>query len=232
MADEISAVITAGGKEVETDRYSVKTYADEILSEEYRTEYLKTKSEEEYNSLATLVKTMLNYGAATQRQFEDAHPNTTYANDGINYPLYPLTEAELSAVDMPAPDKASINAHLNGTDLQYYGYTMLLHSNTNLRFYFLKENSYTNINDIRLGDNFAKTYDNNFAYVEAELPAYELDRMYTLKVNGTDFGSYSALIYIKDVLSDANADETLKNTVTAMYRYHIAAVDWFDNQTN
>lgn len=227
MADEITAVITAGGKEVETDCYSVKTYADEILSAKYRTEYLKTKSEDEYNSLATLVKTMLNYGAATQVQFANNHPNTTFANDDIDYDLVPLTEVELSAINMPAPDKAAINAQLNGTDLQYYGYTMLLHSNTNLRFYFLKDRPFTDISVIRLGDNFAQTYDDNFAYVEMAYPANELDRAYTLRINGTDFGSYSALTYVKDVLTAADVDQTLKNTVTAMYRYHKAAVDWF-----
>ena len=232
MADEITAVITAGGKEVETDRYSVKAYAYEILTEDYKTEYLKTKTEEEYNSLATLVKTMLNYGAATQVQFANNHPNTTFANDDIDYDLVPLTEDELKAINMPAPDKEAINAQLEGSELQYYGCTMLLHSKTALRFYFLKERFYTDVTGIRLDDNFAKSYNDNYGYVEMTYPAYEMNRAYTLSFNGTELGSYSALTYIKDVLSDANADETLKNTVTAMYRYHIAAVDWFDNQTN
>ncbi len=238
MTNIITAALSIGGEEVEADRYSVKTYADKILSDTYRTEYLEKHTEDEYNYLAALIKTMLNYGAATQYQFADEHSNTAFANDGINYDLAPLTAEELSAINMPAPDKSAINAQLTGTGLKYYGYTMLLYSKTTLRFYFLKNSPDTDITGIHLnigtGENTvtynAKTYDEHFAYVEVEgIPAYELDNAYTLSVNGIELGSYSVLTYVKDVLTDSAADQTLKDTVTAMYRYHKAAVDWFDN---
>lgn len=237
MTDTITAVLSIDGEEVETDHYSVKTYADVILSDAYRTEYLKTKTEEEYDRLAALVSTMLNYGAATQVQFADEHPNTEYANEGVDYDLVPLTTEELAAINMPKPDKDAINAQLTGTGLTYYGYTMLLHSKTSLRFYFLKDSPDTDFSGIHLtvGDVTynATNYNDWFAYVEVEsIPAYELSNAYTLSVNSTNLGTYSALTYVKDVLENSPEDTTLCNTVTAMYRYHKAAVTYFNNHNS
>ena len=238
MADTITAALAIDGTVVESEDYSVKAYGDKFLSAEYKEAYIeKGGTEAEYNKLADLVQTMLNYGAATQEQFATEHPNNTQthsaenlANSDIDYDLVPLTAAELSAINMPAPDKDAINSQLSGTGLTYYGYTMLLHSKTILRFYFQKETPDTDISGITLNGNTAKNYNDYFAYVEVEgIPAYELNNSYTLIVNGTTLGSYSALTYIKDVLENSPEDTTLCNTVTAMYRYHEAAVAYFPN---
>ena len=130
-------------------------------------------------------------------------------------------------------DEVNIN---RGTGLTFYGYTMLLHTKTALRFYFLKDSPDADISGIRLsfgtGDDTvtcdAQNYNERYAYVEAEdIPAYELNNAYTLTVNGKDLGSYSALSYVRSVLTDETADETPVDTVTAMYRYHEAAVAYF-----
>ena len=239
MTDDITAVLSFGEDEFETDHYSVKTYADKLLSDEYKAEYLEKEgnTEETYTKLAALVTAMLNYGGVAQIQFEDQHPNDEcgMANDGLAAPA-PLTQAELSAIDTQIPDKDAINAELDGTGLTFYGYTMLLHTKTALRFYFLKDSPDTDISGIRLsfgtGDDTvtcdAQNYNERYAYVEAEdIPAYELNNAYTLTVNGKDLGSYSALSYVRSVLTDETADETPVDTVTAMYRYHEAAVAYF-----
>ena len=237
MADTITATLKIDEEEVESEDYSVKTYGDRFLSDEYKVVYLeKGHTEDEYNKLATLVQTMLNYGAATQVQFADEHPNTVFANEDISYDLVPLNSDELSAINMPAPDKDAINAQLEGTGLTYYGYTMLLHSKTKLRFYFQKDSKDTDISGIQLtrgGTAYnAQNYNDWFCYVEVpEIPAYELNNAFTLSVNGTELGSYSALTYVKDVLTDNTLaeEDPLIYTVTAMYRYHQAAVTYFNN---
>ena len=123
---------------------------------------------------------------------------------------------------------AAINAALDGTGISYYGYTMLLHSKTTLRFYFEKESPETDITGITLAGHAAKNYNKKYAYVEVEgIPAYELNVTYDLVINNSTVGSYSALTYVKDVLTDETADAILVNTVTAMYRYHKAAVAYF-----
>lgn len=193
-----------------------------------------------YNKLAALVTAMLNYGGAAQTQFADQHPNDAcgMANDGLAAPA-PLTQEELTAIDLPKPDKESINTQLSETGLAYYGYTMLLNSKTTLRFCFVKETPDTDISGIHLSIGTgthtvtcnAKNYNDRYAYVEAEgIPAYDLNKAYTLTVNGKDLGSYSALTYVKDVLTDETADETLAGTVTALYRYHEAAATYFNDQ--
>ena len=238
MTDTITAVLSINDNAVETDTYCVKDYADVTLSDSYRTDFLSKEgnTEEDYDKLSALVTAMLNYGGCTQIQFADEHPdNTKMANEGLDAPES-LTQAELSAIDMPAPDKDAINAQLVGTGLTYYGYTMLLHSKTTLRFYFVKAAPDTDISGVHLtiGTGVdtvtcsAKNYNNRYAYVEVEgIPAYELNNAYTLSVNGNGLGSYSALTYVKDVLTDEESDSALTDTATALYRYHRAAVAYF-----
>jgi hypothetical protein len=133
------------------------------------------------------------------------------------------------------PDKDAINIQLSGSGLTYYGYTMLLHSKTILRFYFLKDDPNDNVSNLNATLNGnplvqAEGFEGaeHFAYVEVkDIAAYDLNKAYTLSVDNTTLGSYSALTYIKDVLEDGSSDATLINTVTAMYRYHEAAVAYF-----
>ncbi|MBQ3330215.1 MAG: starch-binding protein [Ruminococcus sp.] len=233
MTDTITAEVKVNGVTVATEDYTVKTYADRLLADDAQPEKLKT-----------LVTAMLNYGGATQVQFASEHPNNdtssqtdNMANAGLDAPAA-LTTAEINAIEMPAPDKDAINAQLSGSGLSYYGYTMLLHSKTILRFYFLKENPDDNVSkwNVTLNGNTLQQAEgfegaDYFAYVEAAgIPAYELDTAYDLCYNETSLGEYSALTYVKDVLTDNDADETLVNTVTAMYRYHKAALDWYNSQ--
>ena len=246
MTDNITAVLTIGGQLVETNRYSVKAYGDTILSDgdainHYRQSLIDKGLTEEAadakcEKLIELVTAMLNYGGATQLEFEDEHPNNTVmANAGLAAPAA-LTPEELDAIDISAPDKEWINAKLDGSGLTYYGYTMLLHSETKLRFYFIKDSKNTDISEIHLSRNGvtynAQNYNAKYAYVEVPaIPAYELNYSYTLTVGDKNLGSYSALTYVKDVLTDneLKTDDPLVATVTAMYRYHEAAVAWFNN---
>ena len=120
---------------------------------------------------------------------------------------------------------------------------MLLHSETKLRFYFQKADPDTDITGIHLsitaGQNTvtynAQNYNKKYAYVEVPaIPAYELNNVYTLTVGDKNLGSYSALTYVKDVLTDNElaSDDPLVATATAMYRYHKAAVIWFSSHSN
>ena len=224
MTDTITASITVGSasEPIACKTYSVREYADVIM---------ENKDGKFTDKVIALVKSMLNYGGAAQVQFADEHPNDEcgMANVGLEKPAA-LTPEEIGAINAVIPNKDSINSELNGTGLSYYGYTMLLHAKTTLRFYFVKAQSDTDISGIRLGDNTAKNYNDRYAYVEVKgIPAYELNNAYTLTVNEKDLGSYSALTYVKDVLTDETSEETLINTVTAMYRYHEAAVAYFAN---
>ena len=230
MADDITAVLTVDGEEIRTETYSVKSYADTILADKDQPRELKE-----------LVSAMLNYGGSAQLLFADEHSNDCgAANDGLAAPVS-LTQEELDAIAVSAPGKSAVNARLSGTGLTYCGYSLLLHSKTALRFYFKKESTDTDISGIRLstgsGDDkvvcTARNYYGSYAYVEMKgIPANELNIAYELSVNGTMLGSYSVLNYIRDVLTDDSFDETLVDAMTAMYRYHEAAVAYFNHRKN
>ena len=208
MADTVTATLSINGKVTETDRYSVMAYANEIIA---------NKDGKFSETLITLVKTMLNYGAATQVQFADEHPNTVFANEGVNYDLAALSSAELSALNSPKPVKETLDSKLSGSGLTYYGYTMLLYSKTTLRFYFLKESPTTDISKLSIGGVAAKNYNDYFAYVEvSNIASKNLSNAYTISYDGTSLGSYSPMTYVQDVLQNSPEDTTLCNTVTAM----------------
>ena len=50
-----------------------------------------------------------------------------------------------------------------------------------------------------------------------------------LTVGDVRMGAFSALTYVKDVLQNDNVEQPLTNTVTAIYRYHEASVNYFNS---
>ena len=222
MADTITATLSIGEEVIDTNRYSVMEYANEIIENE---------NHQFSETLVTLAQTMLNYGAATQVEFADEHPNDVcgIANAGINYDITSLTEGELSELsNYLKPGKDAINSALDGSGLSYYGYTMLLYSKTTLRLYFVKASPTADISKLSLGGNTAENYNDYYAYVEVDnIAANDLDRAYTFSYNGNSLGSYSPMNYVYDVLTNTPDNTTLCNTVTAMYRYNKAAIAYF-----
>ena len=72
MTYDITASLTIDGVlHDETDTYSVKSYADLILTDEsFRTKFISETSKDKYDRLTTLVKTMLYFGAKAQKHFK------------------------------------------------------------------------------------------------------------------------------------------------------------------
>ena len=90
MTYDVTATLTVDGEELATDTYSVKQYADTILSYAYKTKYIASgKTEEQYNKLAMLVTTMLDYGAKAQINFKRNTGNL--ANAGLDYSMAAVT---------------------------------------------------------------------------------------------------------------------------------------------
>ena len=68
---DITATLTIGNEQVASDTYSARQYANIILKDEdFRTRYIGQASEDKYNQLVTLVKTMLDYGSKAQIRFD------------------------------------------------------------------------------------------------------------------------------------------------------------------
>ena len=93
----------------------------------------------------------------------------------------------------------------------------------------ITDRSKYNDGDFRLGEvTQVKPYKDGSKYVYIELTgisATNLDTTYTLKVGENTLGSFSALSYVKDTLSETaeSGDTALRNVCTALYRYNKAA---------
>lgn len=94
MDEPITAALMIGGTAAESDTYSVREYAEVILSDSYRTEFLEKdgNTEEDYNKLAALVTAMLQYGAYAKEYFDktDTLPDlddVTLSNQFADYEI-------------------------------------------------------------------------------------------------------------------------------------------------
>ena len=228
MNDEITAELYHDGKLLETNAFSVREYGRVILNDvTWIAKYKEQTSDTKYEALATLVKTMLNYGAYAQTQFN--HHADEPANEGIGYPLTALTTAEVNAIAGDIPNKVNLNSALEGTGLEYYGYSLLLKTKTSLRFYFRVKGT-PDLSKLSLGgESIVQRYNDEFVYIQmVGIPANKLADIYLLQYGKMPLGNYSELSYAKDVLTDTSSDETITNTVTALYRYNEAAVTFFN----
>ena len=175
---------------------------------------------------------MLNYGANSQTQF--GHHTDEPANEGVGYPLDYLTREEITGIAGDIPDNAVFSTALEGTRLEYYGYSLLLKTKTALRFYFRTKADDPDLSSLSLGgENIVQRYNDKFVYIEmVGISAKDLENTMMLQYAGTPMGEYSALSYVKDVLTDASSDQTIIDTVTALYRYNKAAVMFFSTPAN
>ena len=225
MNDEIAASITIGGasEPIAAETYKVRDYADVILANQ------DNKFSDE---LIVLVKTMLNYGASAQEQF--THNTDAPANHDVDHDLIPLSGSEIASISSDVPEKDTINAMLEGKGIEYYGYSLILKTETTLRFYFKKNGADTsalsliNSDGINVGE--VKDYDDEYCYIEVtDIPASKLGENYELKYGDVSLGSFSAFSYVKDVLQNDGGAQPITDTVTALYRYNEAAIVYFNS---
>ena len=225
MNDAVTACVTVGESAgpVETVSRKVRDYADYILA---------NKDGKYSDKLITLVKSMLNYGANAQTQFE--HNTDALANAGVGYPLSSLNDNEINGIAGAVPEKDSMHALLADKGIAYHGYSLILNTKTTLRFYFKKDGAdYTQLallNSAGANVGTVQDQDTDDCYIEVgDISAFELGDCYELKFGDTTLGSFSALSYVKDVLQNNNGAQPITDTVTALYRYHEAAAAYFNH---
>ena len=207
MASEITAQLVDGDKAGTEYKYSVKDYADYLLSH--------TQGNAEYAKAEPLVRAMLNYGAYAQEYFGI---EGTAANAGLDE-----ADKELGDVNVVHSEPAVIDLPEGVT---FEGANLSLESETRLSMYFRN----TSENDVtfKLGDDTVEPVDNN-GYLQINITGIKADLLsQDFKITVGDSGSvtYSPLNYCKIVL-DGNYSDSLKNVVKALYRYSEAA----DNYT-
>ena len=191
--------------EVDEYTYSVKRY---IANTPANANYKK------------LVDTMGVYGDYAKYYFQNPH-GTTSMPDG--YPLTPISASDLNAY------AAVTNGSLG--NVKYAGGALALEDGTYIRVFFTGDvDGYTfSCNGVELEPVAYSSYH----YVTIDnIAAKELDTVYTVEVtDGTNTYSvrYSALTYVRSVLSNNSNPQTLKDVVTALYWYNQEANEYFPN---
>ena len=225
MTFDVTATVSIGSTVMESNVYSVRQYADVILSDSYKESYIASHGEDEYDKLETLVKAMLRYGACSQTVF------------GVR--LDDLADHDVSIADY-TPDWSTVGTArmdmttlLNTYGLKYEGSSLIYLEKTTLRHYFTVVDAglYSNVTSIKIGDYTVTphTRAGHVCFDRPDIAASDLDEMYVLSVNDTDCGAYSAMYYCNIAANHpslTNDDE--KALAAATYEYNVAANAYFE----
>ena len=202
MTDTIGLTVKNGEEVVHTGAYSVRQYAETILTGDYADE---TKQ---------IVKEMLNYGAAAQTYFVYNTGSLANADYEIETPATVPTEVpEVTAED-----------NLDGIDL--YGMSLVFRSKTAVRFYFTVSGSIEDY-DFKVGAaEYEAVEKDGLYYVEiGDINPQDLSEEFTVYVNGGDLmATYSPLNYIVRKYNSSSSSAELIALVQALYGYHLEAI--------
>lgn len=224
MTCDVNATLTVGGVLYDTDVYSVKDYADTILSDDYKTKYLAgDHTEEEYNKLATLVKAMLIYGAKAQIWFDRNLDDL--ADAGLVYTLTEVTP------EMISPSARDMESGLDAYGLKYEGTTIVYLSKTSLRHYYTitDQAKFDLVKDSVMFDAEPVEYhtkDGKIYFEVTDIAAADLDTPYPLQI-GTNIYSYTVLDYVRECLRSKYTPHQTWVLVCATYWYNQAADAYF-----
>ena len=200
MTDVITLNVKNGDTQVHTGEYSVRQYAEKILTGAYDAE------------VKELVKQMLNLGAAAQTYF--AYNTGMLANKGYEIDTPAAVPTEVPAI--------ALEDNLDGVSL--YGMSLLFQSKTAVRFYFVVDGDVANYTFKVGGEAREVKNSEDLYYVEiGDINPQDLGNEITVTVNDALSVSYNPLTYIVRKYNSDSSSAALKNLVQAMYGYHLAA---------
>lgn len=205
MTDSICVTVKNGDTVLWEKTYSIQSYIQYLLEGNYD------------DATKQMAKAVLHYGAKAQLYFD--YKAGTLADAG-----YELTNAELTAVPtekMQAETTGSVEG------ISFYGASLVYENKIAIRYYFTATDGvegYTfTVNDTQ----YQPVAKDGRYYVEIpNLAPQAMDEIVTLTVSdGAEEMNiaYSALHYMVRMHQKTGSSESLKNLVTALYNYHLAA---------
>lgn len=208
-----------------TENIHASLYLDDVLVNEH--DYsVRTYAEHMANSgsskLAVLLKSMLNYGGYAQTFFR--YRTEDMANSGIDSAL---PEIDKNEIDCPAFDGNALSDAVTDYGLTYLGSTLVLESNTEMRFYFSAAEG-ANLPEVKVNGKATSWKENGTGkYIEiGNIYAQNVGNSYQISIAECSF-ECRPLNYVKNKLNES--DEDLSNLVKALYVYYRSAKDYFQN---
>ncbi|MBQ8757871.1 MAG: hypothetical protein IJZ48_06475 [Oscillospiraceae bacterium] len=206
MTEEITLQLVADGTEYAPVSYSIREYAEHILKGNYS------------DDVKTVVKHMLDYGAAAQTYFGVQTENLANAGYKMDYTAqYPAKYPELA-----------VEGQLAGVRL--YGASLVMDSKVAMHYYFAADS----VEDVTFsvnGVNYPAAKKNGLFYVEVPgiLPQQYGNSIVLCAQKGDEKldVAYSPLTYM--VRMSQKGSEEMKALVNAMYGYYEAAVAYTDS---
>ncbi len=213
VASTIGLRMVDGGEYGRKYNYSVKQYADTLLSQ--------TNVNAEYKKAEPLVKALVCYCTWAQDYFEmDA---SLIDENYRNYNTVSSVTAQEVTAAAPAT-KVSLDK-LSGVTFE--GATISLKSETTLSLYFSSSEKLTF--SCNRGNKLETSKVDGYQVVRIRgIAAYELDEVFEMKVTcggKNDTVRYSVMNYMSNIFNGEYSD-TWENLVKALYLYHKAAVDY------
>lgn len=209
MASTITAQVVTELIETEVTETSVKEYLVAML-----------RNSDEFAQEQEIVKAMLNYGTAAQLYFG-------YNTDNLANDTEYMTEADKTVAVADLSAYAPVIEGTNDGEVKYIGTSLVLKSETSLKFYFTVDNyeEHENFGINVNGMSGATLVPNGdlYEFVITDLYAHELGETYTL-ATGCATIKYSALSYA--YLAQQSSKTELVNLANALAAYYAASCNY------
>ena len=203
MTDRITLQIISESDVSDAVEYTVRQYADTILSDE------------KYSNYHALVREMLNYGGCAQTYFN--YETDNQANAGI-------TNAGAAEIPESAETEHTVMDDVESADLD--AVSLLYHDRVAVRFYFRTEYSADAYKFVVNGKAYEPVTDGEYCIVEIPgITPEKLSEQIYVSVEDVDGNvltvNYSPMNYI--VRMNSKGSDNLKVLLKALYNYHLAA---------
>ena len=217
MGDPITASVIASDNSVTNNStYTVKQYLERIIKNEDGE--AESGTPEKTAALQTLARSMLNYGAKAQLQFN--YKANEY--ELVDYGLDSYSPETTNGV------KFSGDKVIGSTGLTYAGSSMLLEDTLTYRVFF-KAADKNSLPEVKYNDEtLTKGEKGGYVYYDIEgIMAPELLNNCVLTIGGNSF-TVNPQNYIYNALHNTKNTVEIKNLVTALYDYYKKAYAYFN----
>ncbi len=218
--DDITAVLTIDGEQIDQYTYSVATYAKRIIAnEDGEFNDMFPDNDTKLGRLQELCKAMLHYGAEAQKVFSHNTENPADSDLGSYTPVS-------IPDDLPYPEHPA--DEFSDFGLTYAGNSLLLKDATVLRVFFTAndDDSGTTVwyNGVQLTPGQRRSY---FYFDISGVKAADILKAQKLTFKKSGKADKAVDFYLTEYIKDKKGDAELADVLEALYDYNQKAVAYF-----